>query len=68
MNKKSLKTSRIACIIASAAVLISAVSMLISALGSQPMWPSVTIFCSMIAVLCANLSLYSKNKKENSAE
>ncbi len=56
--------SRIACIISAAAVLISVANLLVSALGGLPIWSAVTIFFCMIAVLCANLSLYSKRKKE----
>ncbi len=67
MNKGTLKTSKIALVIASVAMLIAAVNMLVSTLGGLPMWSSITLMLCMITIFFANLSLYTKRKKEQQA-
>ena len=64
MKKGTLKTSKIALVIASFSMLIASVNMLISAIGGLPMWSSITLMLCMITMFFANLSLYSKRKKE----
>ena len=64
MQKNTLKTSRLALVISSVAMLIAAANMLVSALGGLPMWSSATLMLCMITIFFANLSLYSKKKKE----
>ena len=59
--KKRVKASFVACIISAVALVIAAVN---CALYGMPVWRAVTVFCAMIAVLCANLSIYSKRKKD----
>ena len=67
MKKDTLKMSKIALVIASGAMLIATVNMLVSALGSLPMWPSVTLMLCMITIFFANLSMYTKRKKKQQA-
>ena len=64
MKKGTLKTSKIALVIASFSMLIAAVNMLVSALGGLPMGTSITLMLCMITIFFANLSLYAKRKKE----
>ena len=64
MKKGTLKTAGIALVISSISMLIAAVNMLISAIGGLPMWSSITLMLCMISIFFANLSLYSKRKKE----
>ena len=64
MKKGTLKTAGIALAISSFSMLIAAVNMLISAIGGLPMWSSITLMLCMISIFFANLSLYSKRKKE----
>jgi F0F1-type ATP synthase assembly protein I len=56
-----MKQARIACIISAIAVVISAITLFISAFD----WPSITMFCGMVAVLCSCLAIYSNEKKRN---
>ena len=60
MNR-TLKVARIGIGISSAAVLISVIAMIISGFR----WTEVTMFCGMIAVLCANIAIYSAEKKKD---
>jgi len=66
MKKSTLKTAGIALALSSVSILIAAVNMLICAINGLPMWPAVTIMLCMISLFFANLSLYSKKKKEHS--
>ena len=62
--KKSAELVGIACVISSAAVLISAVNMLICAMNDMPLGYSIAIFCCMIAIFSANLGNYLVQKKK----
>jgi uncharacterized protein (DUF983 family) len=68
MNKSTLKTAGIALVISSVAMLVAAVNMLICAINGLPMWSAITIMLCMITIFFANLSLYSKKKKESSSQ
>lgn len=56
------KVSTFAIIISSIAVIISAVGLIFSPAMSRGL--SVSIFCSMIAVLCANIAIAQSLKKK----
>jgi uncharacterized membrane protein YhaH (DUF805 family) len=62
--KSSLKTAGIALVLSSVSMLVAAVNILVCALNGLPMWSAITIMLCMIAIFFANLSLYSKKKKE----
>jgi len=64
MKKSTLKTAGIALVLSSVSMLIAAVNLLVCALNGLPMWSAITIMLCMITIFCANLSLYSKKKKE----
>ena len=60
MNK-NIKDARTGCILSAAAVLISAVNLVISAFSNF----SIIILCCMIAIFCSSISFYSSGKKKD---
>lgn len=58
-----LKSKKIACMISVIGLAIAAISLLYCQLNGIKLWPSITIFCSMTAIFCATLSIYTKQKK-----
>ena len=63
--KNKLKTIKIALVISSIALFISAINLLFCATNKQNMAGAVSIFFCMIAVLCSNIAIYSSIKKDN---
>ncbi len=63
--KNKLKTTKIALVISSIALFVSAINLLFCVLNKQNMASAVSIFCCMIAVLCSNIASYSSAKKDN---
>lgn len=65
MKKSTLKTTGIALVLSAVSILVAAANMLVCALNGLLMWPAITIMLCMTAIFFANLSLYSKKKKES---
>ena len=59
--KKTIRAVHIALIVSIAAMAITGVNMFIGGFDSM----KLTIFCSMVAIFCANLASYSSEKKKN---
>ena len=62
--KDNFKSAKIGLIISVFAVTISLINLIYSSIGGIPLWSSITMFCAMIAIFCANISNY-KSKKDN---